>query len=151
MARRALWALVAVPPLALATALAALVTGVGPVRDGFWPRGPLTLPEAVATKDTAALLEQLRRGADPAAAYDTRPGTLNRNGARVTAFEAAALANRGDMLGILLDEGARLPAAHAPRVACLAARGQADTVIAVLRSRLGIAPPDECAAVLAAR
>ncbi len=141
---RAAWALLAVPPLVLALALVSLLSGTGPARDGFWPRGPMTLPEAVALRDAPAVLELLRRGRDPNARAAVRQRIIHEDDMVATAFEAAILAGRGDMLALMLERGAQPSADQVKAMSCLARPDAAPGVVELLRDRLGATPPADC-------
>lgn len=74
---------------------------------GLWPPDDVTLPEAVATRNTGEALRLIAEGADPNAAGRVRGGLLvNGRDVVVTPVEAAVGAQRADALRQLLSYGA---------------------------------------------
>ncbi len=137
------WWAIAAPPLILAVALALLLIGVGPVRDRFWPLPALNLSEAATLTDAAALVEQLRNGANPDLVYPVRPPILSHE-VRVRPLEAAAASGRTEIAELLLDAGAHPDRDQIARIFCLAEESHSEQLSAFLRQRLGPAPAANC-------
>jgi hypothetical protein len=84
----------------------------------FWPIQPLTLSEAAALRDAGEVARLLADGVDPNARYPIRAGFLASNAVVMTPVEAAQMADRPEIVKILIYAGATPPsmsAAHASR------------------------------------
>jgi hypothetical protein len=99
----------------------------------FWSVPELTLSEAVAARDAGEVTRLVERErVDPNRSWPVRDGLLDGVSA-ATPLEAAVLARRADMAGLLLRLGAVVPDG-APRTAliCLGVRASAGDVVALL-------------------
>ena len=98
------------PCLALA---AATIVGVALGMMGahpFWPAVPLTLSEAAALRDGGEVARLLASGQDPNARYPIRAGFLLNDAVELTPVEAARMADRPEIVQILVYAGAVPPA-----------------------------------------
>lgn len=73
----------------------------------FWRSEPLNLSEAAALRDAGEVARLLEAGADPNATYEVRAGFLFTTARRLTPLEAARLAGRPEIVGLLRSDGAR--------------------------------------------
>jgi hypothetical protein len=109
MSKRALLLAVAGPPLVLTLArlvmLAAALVGGHP----FWQFRPMNLSEAAAVRDGGEIVRLIAAGHDPNKAYPVRPGYLSSDTVTVTPVEAAMAVRRGEIVSLLIDEGATPP------------------------------------------
>lgn len=76
----------------------------------FWPVEPLTLSEAAALRDGGEVAKLLADGHDPNARYPIRAGFLVDDAVELTPVEAAQLADRPEIVQILVHAGATPPA-----------------------------------------
>jgi hypothetical protein len=110
--------LVALPPLAgLALLLVYLV--VEGARPGtFTAPRPATIPEAIVVGNGPRALEMIAEGVDVDARALVRRGMMDEFEYEVTPLEAALMAQRIEVVRLLLAAGARVD--RSPRAACLA-------------------------------
>ena len=110
MMRRALLLAAAGPPIVLTVArLVMLVAGLAGAHP-FWRFEPMTLSEAAALHDGGEVARLLAEGQDPNGTYPVRAGYLSSEPALLTPVAAALAARRGEIVDLLLDAGAKLPA-----------------------------------------
>lgn len=76
----------------------------------FWVFEPLNLSEAAALRDGGEVARLLAEGHDPNAVYLVRGGFLRDDEMRVTPIEAALASRRDEIVQLLRDGGAHLPA-----------------------------------------
>ena len=129
----ALQLLAAGAPLAAFLGSLAIVAGWAAGAAPFWDVPTLTLSEAVATRDAGEVTRLIEREhADPNRAWPIRAGLLDEIRS-ATPLEAAVLARREEMAGLLLRLGAAVPAGPAREaLICLGVRSRADDVVTLL-------------------
>ena len=112
MSRTGIVALAAGLPFA-AVALATIVSlALAPAgAHPFWPVEPLTLSEAAAMRDGGEVARLLAEGHDPNRAYPIREGFLLSRATAMTPVQAAQLADRPEIVALLVYAGATPPAA----------------------------------------
>ena len=111
---------VSAPVVALALGgTVTLVLAIGG-NNPLWRTEPLNLSEAAALRDRGEVARLLETGADPRVPRFVRGGFLYEHPARLTAVEAAVLADRAEILQILLDSGLTFEAAAWQRAWCQA-------------------------------
>jgi hypothetical protein len=76
----------------------------------FWRVEPLNLSEAAALRDGGEVARLIAAGHDPNQAYPIRAGLLLSSGVTLTPVEAAVVADRPEIVQLLVDGGARPPA-----------------------------------------
>ncbi len=144
---RVLWWALAIPPVALALAFASVLSGVGPAREGFWRIDTITVTEAAALRDPAALFQHVRAGADLNRRYPVRPRVLGGEETSATPLEAATATGHAEIVSLLLEWGARPDADQLAVVFCLAERSRAPEIVHLLEQRSGVHPPADCGRV----
>ena len=137
-------ALVALPPV-LAFAWWAGVLALAAIggRHPVWSLQPRNLPEAVAFRDSAAVVRRVEAGESPDAAAEVRERIVLSDAATLTPIEAAAAARQGELVQLVLDLGASPDAAVWQRAWCISDASSVRDVLAAHR------PPgarDDCAA-----
>ena len=120
--------------LALAT-----LTGRHPI----WSLQPRNLPEAVAFRDSAAVVRRVEAGEDPNAAADVRERIILSDAATLTPIEAAAAARQGELVQLVIDLGAAPDAGVWQRAWCIS---DATSVRDVLSAHRPPGARDDCAA-----
>ena len=137
-------ALVALPPaLAFAWWIGVLALATMTGRHPVWTLQPRNLPEAVAFRDSAAVVRRVEAGESPDAAAEVRGRVVLSEAATLTPIEAAAAARQGELVQLLLDLGASPDAAVWQRAWCISDASSVRDVLAAHR------PPgarDDCAA-----
>jgi hypothetical protein len=132
--------LVSAPVVLLAIAFALTLTlsvnGANPI----WRTEPLNLAEAAALRDRGEVARLLAAGADARASRPVRGGFLYKDQTTLTPAEAAVLADRPEILQLLLDYGLVLDGVHWSRVWCAAPSDDIREVLEPVR------PPDTVAA-----
>ena len=109
--RRVLLIAAAGPPIVLTVlTLVMVVAGLAGAHP-FWQWRPLTLSEAAALHDGGEVARLIAEGEDPNGTYAVRAGYISREPVMITPIAAAMAAQRGEIVDILLDAGARLPPA----------------------------------------
>jgi hypothetical protein len=98
----------------------------------MWPYQPLNLSEAAAVRDSAEVVRQIEAGEDPNASREIRAGFLGDGPVRMTPLEAAVAAEDAEVVGRVLEKGARLDAEQWNRLRCQA---QDEEVAALLDSQ----------------
>ena len=117
--RRAALSIAAAPVVAAVVCTAIVSLGLAGVHT-FWPEPAVTLPEAVALRAGWEVLQQIRGGVSPDVTMPVRRVALPSGPAAASAWEAAVVAERVDVLELLAREGIK-PAPEAARAAvCLA-------------------------------
>ena len=107
--------LVSIPVVALAVSgTVTLVLAVGG-DNPLWRAEPLNLSEAAALRDRGEVARLLETGANPQLMQRVRRGFLYQRPTQLTAVDAAVLADRPEILRLLLDSGLSLDAATWPR------------------------------------
>jgi hypothetical protein len=123
--------LVSAPVVLLAVAfvvtLALSMSGDNPI----WRIEPLNLSEAAALRDRGEVARLLAAGADARAPMSVRGGFLYQDQTTLTPAEAAVLADRPEILQLLLDYGLVLDGEHWSGVWCVA---PSDEIRGVLES-----------------
>jgi hypothetical protein len=138
-----------VPADLLATALAApaaawMIVVAALILSGLLSYRPLmtpadiTLPEAAATRDHLEILRQLRAGADIGARARVREGLVRPAEYALTPLEAAVASGQVDTVQFLQHHGARMDAATAAGLICLATLQEDEEMSAYLKEQ---APP----------
>ena len=130
---------VGLPPAILAMVCLGLalfgITGNHP----FWPRTPISLPEAVAMRAGWEVLRQLADGVDPNTPGVIRAGLGEPLAAEMSAWESAVVPGRGDVLRLMLREGHRPRLEAARQTVCLARkRGSGDALSILAEAGVGI-------------
>jgi hypothetical protein len=123
---------IAVGPVLLATFLvagytAAELVGMRPLTDR-----PLNLAEAVADDDPPTVMRRLYAGDSPVAMYHVGADVLGPPARWITPMEAAALANHGPLVTLLIRRGVPVNGHTRAHLLCLAERARAQEVIAAL-------------------
>jgi hypothetical protein len=96
-----------VPPvLFILSTLVYLALVAGHV-DPVWHHEALNLSEAAALRDAGEVARLIDAGADPNATYEVRAGFLFTTARTLTPLEAARLAERPEIVGLLRADGAR--------------------------------------------
>jgi hypothetical protein len=134
----------AVPGGALVIATAVMLMGLPLGADPLWRVEPITLAEASALRDNGEVVRQIEAGADPNAPSRVRADVLRADAVVVTPLEAAVASDRGDMVQVLVEQGATLDAATWNRLACFASRLEADDALAALEARRPSGAPADC-------
>jgi len=128
--------LVSAPVVLLATAfvvtLMLSVSGDNPV----WRTEPLNLSEAAALRDRGEVARLLAAGTDARASMPVRGGFLYKDQTTLTPAEAAVLADRPEILQLLLDYGLVLEPEDWNRVWCAAPSDEIRELLEPVR------PPD---------
>lgn len=106
----------------------------------IWPRTSLTLPEALILRDAGEATAQLLAGADAEAPARVAVGPRG-TPAMLTPLEAAVRSGELDLVELVLNHGATLPAPTAARLACVAERVGEERIGAWLGERLGTTTP----------
>lgn len=110
---------------------AALPFGIDPA----WYVEPVTLPEAAALRDNGEVMRLIGLGADPNKPGTVRAGFAHNEEKMLTPLEAAVGIRRGDMVELLLENGAQMDAATWTRLLCFADVVRAGDVRALLERR----------------
>ncbi len=126
--------LIAAPPLAAFTVLAAYVTAESLGFRALTVPAPTTLAEAAAAGAAARVVELIGNGLDPNAPSLVPAGAVDADAFMATAVEAAILGRRAEMVNLLREQGARLDPAHAT---CLARASGLPDVLELLGSGTG--------------
>jgi hypothetical protein len=105
---RPVFVLVSAPVLLLAAVFAVMVTLSAAGHHPLWRTEALNLSEAAALRDRGEVARLLAAGDDPRAARPVRAGFLYQEPATLTPAEAAVLADRPEILQLLLDYGLSL-------------------------------------------
>ena len=92
----------------------------------------LTLPEAAALRDEAEVLRQIRHGVDPNLAGRVRRGVIRDEEYLLTPLEAATAARHGEVVRLLVGNGAELNDTNVPILFCLAQRSGAADIVSLL-------------------
>ena len=103
--------------------------------DPMWYVEPVTLPEAAALRDNGEVIRLIGLGADPNETGTVRAGFVHSEAQMLTPLEAAVGIRRGDMVDLLLENGARIDAATWTRLICFADVVKAGDVRALLEQR----------------
>ena len=112
----------------VAAAAVVLLAALGGYRALAAP-ADLTLPEAAALRDEAEVLRQIRHGVDPNMAARVRRGVIRDEAYLLTPLEAATAARHGEVVRLLVGNGAELNDTNFPVLVCLAeGNGAADIV-----------------------
>jgi ankyrin repeat protein len=117
------------PALVLSAALATVLIGEPPM----WSGGALTVSEAAALRDQAAVVRLVSHGVDPNAPASVRAPILGRLEVRMTPLEAATAAGHVRVLELLVSLGAVVHQGNYASLWCLA-EGR-DDVRAFIESR----------------
>lgn len=137
-------AIAAAPIAAAVVGVTLAVMGVAGAHP-FWSYPPITLPEAVALRHGGVILTELRRGADPHEPMPVDRQILGSETGALSAWEAAVMADRSEVIELFAREGVPLAPDAAERLVCLAiARERRDSREALLRFYHADAEP-ECA------
>lgn len=123
--------MLAAPPVAAFTSLAAYVTAESLGFRGLAVPAPATLSEAAAAGAAARVVELIGEGHDPNSPSLVPAGAVDADAFTATAVEAAILGRRAEMVNLLREQGARLDPAH---VACLARASGLPEVMELLGS-----------------
>lgn len=115
----AVWAVAGPGIVWLAAAAAILAASLGGYRALAAP-ADLTLSEAAAIRDEAEVLRQIRAGADPDARGLVRRGMISDPEYLMTPLEAAIAAGHGEVVRLLLRNGAVINDANFSLLFCLA-------------------------------
>lgn len=126
--------LFAAPPLAVVVASAVLMLLGGVERNPFWPRQQITMAEAAALRDPGTVVRLIESGVDPNGPMAVRPGVLDDRGHHMTPAEAAILADRSEVMAVLVARGARADEERVRSWACLAAAAAKRETLAYLRA-----------------
>ena len=105
---RAVHVLVSAPVLLLASVFAVMLTLAARGQHPLWRAEALNLSEAAALRDRGEVARLLAAGDDPRAARPVRAGFLYQEPVTLTPTEAAVLADRPEILQLLLDYGLSL-------------------------------------------
>jgi hypothetical protein len=127
--------------IAFAVTLMLSVTGDHPV----WRTEPLNLSEAAALRDRGEVARLLAAGADARASMPVRGGFLYQDQTTLTPAEAAVLADRPEILQLLLDYGLVLDDKDWSRVWCAARSNEIRELLEPVRppdARTGCAPAE---------
>lgn len=125
--------LAAAPPLVAFAGSITVAVGWVAGAQPFWGLQELTLSEAVATRDAGEVTRLVERERiDPNRSWPVRPGLLDGVTA-ATPLEAAVLARRAEMAGLLLRLGAVVPDGRSrTALICLGVGASAGDVVALL-------------------
>ena len=115
----------------LAAAAVVLLAALGGYRALAAP-ADLTLPEAAALRDEAEVLRQIRHGVDPNLAGRVRRGVIRDEEYLLTPLEAATAARHGEVVRLLVGNGAELNDTNVPILFCLAQRSGAADIVSLL-------------------
>jgi len=100
-------ALVAVPPMLVTIAWLGVLAISGLTgRHPIWDLAPRNLAEAVAFRDSAAVVRRIDAGEDPNRPGEVRARVILPESATLTPIEAAAASRQAEMVQLLLDLGA---------------------------------------------
>ena len=99
----------------------------------FWPTTTLTMSEAAALRDQAAIVLLVEQGANPNVKYPVRAGLLGDGDTYATPMEAAIYEDRSEIVRLLVSRGASA-AAHICEWISLADSMQKQEVAAYLRT-----------------
>jgi ankyrin repeat protein len=135
------------PGAVLILATTAMLLGLPFGVDPLWQVETLTLPEAAALRDNGEVVRLIDLGEDPNSAGPVRQNFLRNDAQVVTPLEAAVGARRGDMVELLLQNGAVIDAAMWTRLICFAEVVDAGDVRDVLERRRPANASDQCADV----
>lgn len=140
---RTAYVLVSAPVLLLAAAFAVMLTLAARGHHPLWRTETINLSEAAALRDRGEVARLLAAGADPRAARPVRAGFLFQRPVTLTPTDAAVLADRPEILQLLLDYGLALDRGQWLRAWCTAASDYTRTVLEQVRPS-EVMPP--CAA-----
>lgn len=138
--------LVAAPPVLLAAACLAFTVLGQFGRNPFWPLATVTVSEAAALRDRAAVAAFADAGVDLSARYAVRPellDALDASAEQVTPVEAAILADRAEILSVLFRAGVAAPPDAVREWVCLARERRRGDALNFLVERFS--PPDDLA------
>jgi len=124
--------LVVAAPIAAATLLVAMYTGLEMLGFHVLTDRPLNLAEAVIDDDPPAVMRQLFAGVSPVERYDIGEDVFRPPHGRMTPLEAAVVRDHASLLGLLLRQGVPLDRATRAHLLCLAGRTGAKDVLKVL-------------------
>lgn len=130
---RTVHVLVSAPVLLLAAAFTVTLTLAARGHHPLWRTEALNLSEAAALRDRGEMARLLAAGADPRAARPVRAGFLYQRPAMLTPADAAVLADRPEILQLLLDYGLSFDGAQWRRAWCAAASDGTRAVLAQVR------------------
>lgn len=137
--------LIAAAPVLLVLATAVLLVLGLFDRNPLWPRHALTISEAAAVRDRATVAYLAEGGADITAQYRVRPGLLDNDEALwLTAPEAAILADRNVILGVLFNAGLEPTESSVHAWICLARKGGRRETLQSLTTRFPAAADLPC-------
>ncbi len=117
---RTVHVLVSAPVLLLAAVFAAMLTLAARGHHPLWRAEALNLSEAAALRDRGEVARLLAAGDDPRAARPVRAGFLYQQPVTLTPTEAAVLADRPEILQLLLDYGLSLDGVQWQQAWCTA-------------------------------
>ena len=142
---RVAWALVALPPLTVATG-AIVLTLLGAIgRNPFWAATDFTMAEAAALRDQASVAALARAGDDPRARMRVRAGMVeNRTDVMMTPAEAAVRADRTEILDVLFASGLHLDRHDGEALLCLARYWDSEESIPYLAARFPDVAAESC-------
>jgi hypothetical protein len=136
----------AVPPVLVAAAAVLLVVLGAFGRNPFWAPDDLTMAEAAALRDQAAVAVLARAGVDPSARMRVRAGILGNADLELTPAEAAVMADRTEILDVLLANGLRLDPETGGALLCRARASDSEETLRYLEERfpaaVGLPCPD---------
>ena len=117
----------------LAAAAMVLLAALGGYRALAAP-ADLTLPEAAALRDEAEVLRQIRHGVDPNLAGRVRRGVIRDEAYLLTPLVAATAARHGEVVRLLMANGAELNDTNFRVLFCLAQDNGADDIVSFLKA-----------------
>ena len=123
---------VAAGPIAAATLLVAVYSGLETMGCHVLTDRPLNLAEAVIDDDPPAVMRQLFAGVSPVERYDIGDDVFRPPHGRMTPLEAAVVRDHASLMGLLLRQGVPLDRATRGHLLCLAGRTGAKDVLKVL-------------------
>ena len=115
----------------LAAAVALLLATLGGYRALAAP-ADLTLPEAAALRDEAEVLRQIRHGVDPNMPGRVRRGVIRDEEYLLTPLVAATAARHGEVVRLLMANGAELNDADFQILVCIAQENGAADIVSFL-------------------
>ncbi len=134
----------AAPALVWLTAAAVvLLAALGGYRALAAP-ADLTLPEAAALRDEAEVLRLIRHGVDPNVAGRVRRGMIRDEEYLLTPLEAATAARHGEVVRLLIGNGAELNDTNFPVLFCLAQGSGAADIVSFLNEHAPVDARVDC-------